>query len=469
MKFIQNIRPLAASVCILAAAPFASAQDFELVQKQTSEKLQTAISELGALQDTIADEKVPLAKKLNSLQAEVGDLKSELSKKQRLRDTRDLNLSALENEVKARQDEIDYAKNLLIEFITNQSASSDASERQLYESTWLELLNQSEAPVDPEDAEASAKAITALLDGVELGIDRINNLIGGHSFGGKAVLPDGTYNEGKFLLYGPFAYFSASTGVDAGITQQGESGEPTLIKLSDSYSAMGGSILVGSGNIPIDPTQGKALAMETTKETLIEHLQKGGHWVYPIIAVAAISLLIALIKLFELISIKQIPKKAFASIVSEVQAGDSAKALEACKSLPNPARELVEAGIRNIEYGQEVIEQSMEEVLMRIQPKLDRLLSIIWITASIAPLLGLLGTVTGIIKTFKLLTIFGSGDPKSLGGGISEALITTELGLFVAIPAVVMHGLLNKWAKNKANDFESDAMTLLNAIQRSKK
>ncbi|MEO0509748.1 MAG: MotA/TolQ/ExbB proton channel family protein [Verrucomicrobiota bacterium] len=455
----------------LAAASFGAplisgAQSFSSVQSESTAKLEGAITELAELQESIAAEKVPMATKLNGLEVEVENLRDEQKRLERLRDARDLNLSALEAEVKARRDEFDYAKNLLIEFITNQSASSDASERQLYEEQWLELLNTADVPVESD--EAAVASIKSLLQGVDTGIDRLETLVGGHSFEGNAVLSDGSFGSGKFLLYGPVAFFSSSDGTDAGITQQGDSGEPTLISLSDSFGEMSSGVLAGGGTLPLDPTLGKALALETTKESLIEHIQKGGYWVYPIIAVAVISLLIALIKLIELFGIKQIPKTVLIKVISEVQSGETAKALELCKKLPTHSKELLEAGIKNIKYSEEVIEQSMEEVLMRTQPKLDRLLSLIWITASIAPLLGLLGTVTGIIKTFKLLTIYGSGDPKSLGGGISEALITTELGLFVAIPAVVCHGLLNKWAKNKANDFETDSMALLNGIQRSK-
>ena len=106
---------------------------------------------------------------------------------------------------------------------------------------------------------------------------------------------------------------------------------------------------------------------------------------------------------------------------------------------------------------------------MKLQPKLERLISIVWITAATAPLLGLLGTVTGIITTFKLLTIFGSGDPKALGGGISEALITTEFGLIVAIPSLVLHAFLQRKAKAIENEFEGDAMTLLNGILRAER
>lgn len=457
---------------LLAGATFftatlATAQSFSSIQAQTSEKLESAISELGALQESIAAEKVPLAKKFNSLEAEVTDLKSELTRLERLRDSRDLNLSALEAEVKARRDEIDYAKNLLVEFINNQSASADASERQLYEATFLGVLNGADAPIE-DDGDAT-KAIADLLEGVNLGITRLNTLVGGDSFAGKAVMPDGSFKDGQFLLFGPVAFFSSSDKSDAGITLQGDSGEPALISLAGSFGGMPDAILAGSGSLPLDPTLGKALALETTKDSIGQHIQKGGFWIYPILSIAAISLIIGMIKLIELYGIKRIPKEKLIAVLDAIQEGDQEKALKEANTLSGVAESIIEAGVKNMGHGRDLIEQSMEEVLMRLQPKLERLISIVWITAATAPLLGLLGTVTGIITTFKLLTIFGSGDPKALGGGISEALITTEFGLIVAIPSLILHAFLQRKAKAIENEFEGDAMTLLNGILRAEK
>ena len=103
---------------------------------------------------------------------------------------------------------------------------------------------------------------------------------------------------------------------------------------------------------------------------------------------------------------------------------------------------------RAIEIGNdkspEDVEEALYEEYLQAQPKLERGLSWIAIAAATAPLLGLLGTVTGMIHTFKLINVFGTGDAKSLSSGISEALVTTEFGLVVAIPALIMHALLSR-------------------------
>jgi biopolymer transport protein ExbB len=91
----------------------------------------------------------------------------------------------------------------------------------------------------------------------------------------------------------------------------------------------------------------------------------------------------------------------------------------------------------------ETLELKMSEGVMRETPKLESGLTLLKIIAAVAPLMGLLGTVTGMIITFQAITIFGAGDPKAMAGGISSALVTTVLGLLVAIPTVLLHTVVN--------------------------
>ena len=92
------------------------------------------------------------------------------------------------------------------------------------------------------------------------------------------------------------------------------------------------------------------------------------------------------------------------------------------------------------------------------------MLPLIQVTAATAPLLGLLGTVTGMIKTFRLITVFGTGDAKSLSTGISEALITTEFGLIVAIPAIILGAILSRKAKSVVASMEQTAVSFVNGV-----
>jgi CBS domain-containing protein len=128
---------------------------------------------------------------------------------------------------------------------------------------------------------------------------------------------------------------------------------------------------------------------------------------------------------------------------------------------------MLAAGVQHIREPRELIEEVMYEKVLATRLKLERFLPFIAITAASAPLLGLLGTVTGIINTFKLITVFGSGDVKTLSGGISEALITTEFGLIVAIPSLLLHAFLSRKARGIVNQMEKAAVAFVNQVSKT--
>jgi biopolymer transport protein ExbB len=105
---------------------------------------------------------------------------------------------------------------------------------------------------------------------------------------------------------------------------------------------------------------------------------------------------------------------------------------------------------------------------MHESTRLDRFSSAIMVIAAVSPLLGLLGTVTGMIATFDIITEFGTGDPKLLSGGISIALVTTELGLIVAIPMLLLGNMLSAWAEKIKDGMEHSALHLINEYNKQK-
>jgi biopolymer transport protein ExbB len=113
----------------------------------------------------------------------------------------------------------------------------------------------------------------------------------------------------------------------------------------------------------------------------------------------------------------------------------------------NPLGRVLKVAEENSKVDTETLELKLEEAVLKERPAIESGLSILKIIAAVAPLLGLLGTVTGMIETFQAITIFGAGDPKNMAGGISAALVTTVQGLVVAIPVVLMHTLVNGRAK----------------------
>ena len=111
-----------------------------------------------------------------------------------------------------------------------------------------------------------------------------------------------------------------------------------------------------------------------------------------------------------------------------------------------------------------MIEEILYEKMLHTKPKLERMLPFLSLAAATSPLLGLLGTVTGMINTFKLITVFGTGDPKRLSSGISEALVTTEYGLIIAVPCLLLFALLSRKAKGILASMEQTAVGFVNGL-----
>jgi biopolymer transport protein ExbB len=116
-------------------------------------------------------------------------------------------------------------------------------------------------------------------------------------------------------------------------------------------------------------------------------------------------------------------------------------------STDNPLGRIYAVYEANMTAGPETLELKLDEAIMREAPQLERFQSLLKVIAGVAPLMGLLGTVVGMIKTFQTITLFGTGDPKLMADGISQALVTTAEGLIVAIPLVFLHSLISGRSK----------------------
>ena len=194
---------------------------------------------------------------------------------------------------------------------------------------------------------------------------------------------------------------------------------------SDVAESQAGGELVKFG---IDPTRGQILALLLERPSLAERIQQGGIVGFVIIGVGILALLIALER-FVVLNIAG--TKVNAQLKSK-QANEN-----------NPLGRVLKVYENNRSVDVETLELKLGEAILKETPKLNRGLLFLKIIAVVAPLMGLLGTVTGMIKTFQAITLFGTGDPKLMAGGISQALVTTVLGLCVAIPVVLLHTLVS--------------------------
>ncbi|HMP84101.1 MAG TPA: MotA/TolQ/ExbB proton channel family protein, partial [Verrucomicrobiota bacterium] len=220
----------------------------------------------------------------------------------------------------------------------------------------------------------------------------------------------------------------------------------------------------GSGPMPFDSSMGNALKLGATKDTLIGHIIKGGPVMIPIVLLGIFALFIFITRWLVIGRIRVATPQDMQVILGALARNDRTKATAHASGITGPVGDMLHAAIDHCRERKEYIEEVMYEKMIETKPKLEKLLPFLALSAAAAPLLGLLGTVTGMINTFNMITVFGTGDPKTLAGGISEALITTEFGLVVAIPSLLLHAVLSRRVKGVLSSMEQTAVSFINGL-----
>ncbi len=222
--------------------------------------------------------------------------------------------------------------------------------------------------------------------------------------------------EGHVVRRGPVAIFSSQDG-NGQLFDNPEGGLPTIHQTQFPLT--------------IDVT-GKHPELFTQPSGLLNHLRQGGVIMIPILLLGVVCIIVVLYKLLELLFHR--PSKDFQRLEAAATASTA---------------------------NGEALENELFTIAQQCVARRDHLLFWLGVSASAAPLLGLLGTVTGMIHTFRLITAFGVGDARLLADGISEALVTTEAGLCVAIPALLCHAWLTRLSKRHATNLESKITSLI--------
>lgn len=451
---------IVAAAC-LGASSVSAQSTLDQAAKDAQRKLDDALSRLSSLRTEIGKEKIPLSKERDELFTKLQDLRREADRAQRLSDNQSADLSAFETTLNQQEEMVDYLISLSAEFGRTLGAQLDPSESAFYSDT----ISASEAAAeDPYLTEL--QKLDPQIAVVEAGLDRIEALSGGASYSGKAITTGGLLEDGTFFRFGPVTYFASKSG-KAGLVSRGQSIDPMVNPIAEG-AFDSGIIAVANGetaSLPLDSTLNNAMAIAATKESLMEHIQKGGIWIYPILGFAFVSLVVAAFKAFEIITLPK-PKEGFlAEVLSKLADKKKDEASKVANSASGPMGKMIQQGVKYSEHDPELVEEILYESMVETQPKVMRLLPFISVTAAVAPLLGLLGTVTGMINTFNRIKIFGTGDAKSLSGGISEALITTEFGLIVAIPSLLLYAILSRKAKGYLARMEKMSISFINGIK----
>lgn len=437
----------------------------EQLRNQSRQKLDLALDKLKRQRNHIKQQQIPLARQIHQLENEIKQLKKKANDIQSVQDSKTLELEKLNEQVKIGEKEMNFIlQNLLNDYSNQYETQLSIAEKERYKPS----LNQLHDLIE-DDSKTESDHLTTYLNMVRSSIKRTESLLGGKTFEGRSLNLHGKWVQGHFIHVGPFTYFSTTTPESSGLVQESLSLKPKALPMPSSETQLLQNFVSnGNGKLPLDPSMGDAQKILDNKESLQTHLKKGGIWVYPILGFALLSTLIAVYKFFQIFTIRQPQADTVQKLIQLIQTDKIEEAKSLANQQPHPSKQMLQHALDHIEEPPELIEEVMLESVLETQPRLERFLNIIAVTAAIAPLLGLLGTVTGIIKTFKLMEIFGSGDPKPLISGISEALITTELGLILAIPALILHAILSRRVSTILGKLEQVALALTNGLSRKK-
>ena len=458
---MRTICRLSATGLLFCWALSANAESFDAARADLDRRLEASLRELSAQRDEIAKGKIPLSKKVSGLEDEVLALRRERDRLLKLRDSRTIDLSSLRKQVESLEDQEDFINSRLNEFVRDFAGRLNISELPQYEElTAAAKLAEKNVNLEAEGKRAAQTRV------VHSALDRLGQQLGGRAFPGEALSPEGVLTEGTFVALGPSVFYTSRDGKVAGLVETRlNAADPVVVPLPGLVNGGIASLAAdGRGYLPFDATLGKALKKEKASKGLLQYIADGGVVGYVILGLGAAALLLTFFKSNEILRFPVASPDEVDQVLVELSKGNDAAAAWQAQRVDGVAGEMLQLGVEHAQEKRGVLEELLFEKVLKVRPELERFLPFLAITAAAAPLLGLLGTVIGMIKTFQLITIFGTGDAKSLSSGISEALVTTALGLIVAIPVLILHGALSRMAKRKIGLLEELSVAFVNGM-----
>ncbi len=450
----------ATAIAQQAAPPAAVEEAAARIAEATArvqEDIAAATGELAALHDEVQKSRSDSGRELSALRREIAALREKLRQTQTAAERDAERAAATETEALHLGSVIEFTEALSTEYRRAFETRLSGAEGEYYRSD-IEALDAALGNTGSiERLEGTARAL-------DLSGRHLQSAAVGHVFAGPALDATGNVVQGEFRRFGPMTYFDATGGTLSGVViQRLNSVTPSVladlplpIRRTDA----------GERLVPVDVTDGAALKTLQTEESLPEHLRKGGIVIVPLLLLAAVCSVLAVYKVVSLLAVSQRGSEKHITAILDALAGDRAdEALELAHGLRRPLGPVICVGIEHRNAPKEHIEEIMYERILSQVPALERLLSPLAVCASAAPLLGLLGTVTGMIHTFRLITVFGTGDAKLLSSGISEALITTEVGLMIAIPALLVHAYLSRRVRKAIAVTQQSAVMFVNGLK----
>ena len=381
------------------------------------------------------------SQKLNAAKSELATLERKAQTVQRTFDSNDGRIASLEGQLKTAQGEFGevfgLARTKAGEFKVLLDSSIVTAQKPTRSNVLGKIAGSKALPSTDdlnqiwmlmlEEIEAQREVVTFKTDVANMGegveITRIGAF---NAF---------TENGAEFVRY-----VAPKDGKEAFLTTLPKQPRGVPAKAASAVAGAGAGTMVAA---PIDPTRGELLKSFERVPNTWERIQQGGFIGYIIVFfLLPVGVLIGLIQILRLLAVSGSVRKQSRS---------------AQASSKNPLGRIMLAADEASGADGETLELKMDEAILRESPKLEFGLGLLKLFAGIAPLFGLLGTVTGMIKTFQPMMIYGTGDPQLMAGGISEALVTTMLGLIAAIPLLILHSFCSSLARGVQNTLEEQS------------
>ena len=285
------------------------------------------------------------------------------------------------------------------------------------------------------------------------------------SYSGQFTDPNGRLRTGEIQRVGALTAAYDLSGDGQGYLRTAKNGTLRAVEGESPWLtgwSLGSYLSGDSSALPLDISGGRVFTRWSEAKSVREWLASGGVLVWPILLIGAAALLLAGERFAFLLRIRANSDRIMEHVSDLAWRQKWQECRDYCRRFQRfPACRVLDSVLEHLGSTREVMENAVQESLLRQATRLERFVPTLSVLAAVAPLLGLLGTVTGMIATFQSITLHGSGDPSLMAGGISEALVTTQLGLAVAVPVMLLHHLLERRVDALVGDAEEKGNALI--------
>lgn len=454
---------LGLSLTVRAAEAETAVRAGEKVLEDYAKRLENASRDLVQARARIQAEKLPLVQARRAIEERIVKAQAELSALE-LRGEKSENLrKGMLRDYESLRKNLGYLDTLAEEnlkaFRGGALSPGEGDEK-------VKRLDAIQRKLEASDGVPDGLAGVAM---AEFLLDQVRSGLGGRGQRGSALVgTERRVEEGHFYILGPETYFVSKTPEKSGVVRRVEGAPLPLVHTLKGWDAAEQAKLASGdwSRVPADASGGKALLLRETTGSTWDHIRKGGLVAFVIIAVGLVSFGMIVMKVRDLGSMAVATPEQVKGLLNQLEDGASVEDLrKKVKGMGNTCQELFLVGLDNLSAPKEQLEERLLAVLMSQRLRFERRLPLLAVIATAAPLLGLLGTVMGMVKTFALITVFGTGNAGKLASGISEVLVATELGLMVAIPTLIAHGFLGQRIQKNLSLLERYAFEFVTAAQ----